>query len=47
MKVFTIAVCTYNRAHNLPWLVTEQRKHAYRIPYETLFIVNKSTENTI
>lgn len=47
MKKLTIAVCTYNRAHNLPRLVTELRKQICPIPYEILFIVNNSTDNTI
>ena len=47
MKKLTIAVCTYNRAHNLPNLVAELRKQICPIPYEILFIVNNSTDNTI
>jgi len=47
MKKITIAVCTYNRAHNLPNLVAELRKQTCPIPYEILFIVNNSTDNTI
>ena len=47
MKIFTIAVCTYNRAHNLPNLVAELRNQTCPIPYEILFIINNSTDNTI
>lgn len=46
MKNITIAICTYNRAHNLPRLVVELRKQTCSIPYEILFIINNSTDNT-
>ena len=47
MKKITIAVCTYNRAQNLPKLVAELRKQVCQISFEILFIVNNSTDNTI
>lgn len=47
MKKLTIAVCTYNRAHNLPNLVAELRKQICPISYDILFIVNNSTDNTV
>ena len=47
MKKLTIAVCTYNRAHNLPNLVAKLRKQACPMSYDILFIVNNSTDNTV
>ncbi len=46
MRKLTIAICTYNRAQNLPRLVEGLRKQISSVSYELLFINNNSTDNT-
>ncbi len=46
MKNLTVAVCTYNRAQNLPRLIEELRSQVSPIPFDILFINNNSTDNT-
>lgn len=46
MKKITIAVCTYNRAENLPKLVAELRKLYCPIEIEILFVMNNCTDHT-
>jgi len=46
MKRITIAVCTYNRAANLPRLVEALEQQTCSIDMEVLFVDNNSTDDT-
>jgi len=46
MKTLTIAICTYNRAENLPTLVEALHKQRCSAQLEVLFIDNNSTDAT-
>ncbi len=46
MKTLTVAICTYNRASNLPRLVDALRKQTCPVPFEILVIDNNSSDHT-
>jgi len=45
-KLLTVAVCTYNRANNLPRLIDSLASQKCPIPYEILFVNNNSSDET-
>jgi glycosyltransferase involved in cell wall biosynthesis len=46
MSLLTIAICSFNRASNLPRLIKALRMQACPIPFEILVIDNNSSDNT-
>ena len=46
MTMVTVAICTYNRAGNLPSLIRELRAQESPIPFEILVVNNNSTDDT-
>ncbi len=46
MSLLTVAICSYNRSHNLPRLISELRQQKCTIPFEILVIDNNSSDKT-
>src|SRR4030042_2627086 len=46
MSLLTIAVCSYNRANRLPYLINALRSQECPVPFEIIVIDNNSTDNT-
>ncbi len=46
MKLFTAALCSYNRAERLPPLIAALRAQKCDMPFEILMVDNNSTDNT-
>lgn len=46
MKLFSAALCSYNRAERLPALIAALREQQCEMPFEILIVDNNSTDNT-
>lgn len=46
MEILTVAVCTFNRADNLPGLIAAIRQQECQVPFEILVVNNNSTDST-